>query len=69
MIEFNYELDFSLLDELKLADWIESAIVNEKYHLGPVNYIFCNDGFYVSIFLRSFFFNNIPNSIFLGCQR
>lgn len=43
MIEFNYETNFTLKYESKIADWIQSCILNEGFKLGDINYIFCDD--------------------------
>lgn len=45
MINFNYETDFSLSNEVGLAEWISSVITNEGFKLGEVNYVFCNDNY------------------------
>lgn len=43
MIQFNYETDFSLLDEERIARWIIETINSEGYKLEEINYIFCDD--------------------------
>jgi len=43
MIEFNYETNFTLKYESKIADWIQSCILKEGFKLGDINYIFCDD--------------------------
>ena len=43
MIYFNYETDFELANEDKLANWIITTIIEEGYKEGEVNYIFCDD--------------------------
>lgn len=43
MIEFNFETDFELLEQDRLAEWIEEAIVAEGFKVGDINYIFCDD--------------------------
>ncbi|MFB9052011.1 rRNA maturation RNase YbeY [Formosa undariae] len=43
MIYFNYETDFELANEDKLANWIITTIIEEGCKEGEVNYIFCND--------------------------
>ena len=45
MIEFNYETDFKLLDEEKVASWIASCVEKEGFKLGEINYIFCDDAY------------------------
>jgi probable rRNA maturation factor len=43
MIQFNYETDFSLEDEDRLAAWISSVITSEGFTEEEINYIFCDD--------------------------
>ena len=43
MIEFNYETDFTLINEPQLKNWIISCIQREGFKTGEVNYIFCDD--------------------------
>ena len=43
MILFNYETDFTLLNEEKTSNWIKKTIEKEGFDLGEINYIFCDD--------------------------
>ena len=43
MISFNYETNFTLLNEEKTSEWILKCIEKEEYELGEINYIFCDD--------------------------
>lgn len=43
MINYNYETDALLTHEVKKTEWIISAITQENFTLGELNYIFCND--------------------------
>lgn len=43
MISFNYELDFTLVDEDKCTSWIEAILESEGFIEGEINYIFCTD--------------------------
>ena len=45
MINFNYETDFSLENEVRISDWIVKVIEEEKHKLEEVNYVFCDDGY------------------------
>lgn len=45
MISFNYELDFTLVDEDKYTSWIEAILESEGFIEGEINYIFCTDEF------------------------
>ncbi len=43
MIEFNYETNFTLINESEIAVWVEKCILKEGFKLGHLNYIFCDD--------------------------
>ncbi|MXN92650.1 rRNA maturation RNase YbeY [Flavobacterium sp. Sd200] len=43
MIEFNYETDFELSNEVKYAEWLGEVIDSEDKTEGEINYIFCDD--------------------------
>ena len=43
MINFFYEVEFSLEKEENYASWISTIIDSESYEEGELNYIFCND--------------------------
>lgn len=43
MISFNYELDFTLVDEYKYSSWIGAILESEGFIEGEINYIFCTD--------------------------
>lgn len=45
MIEFNYETNFILNNEEQLTNWVESCIVSNKFKVGEINYIFCDDAY------------------------
>ncbi|MFC5194224.1 rRNA maturation RNase YbeY [Bizionia hallyeonensis] len=45
MISFNYENNFEIDNIQILQTWIEGVIVSEKFELGEINYIFCNDDY------------------------
>ena len=45
MINFNYEIDFSLENEKQYSDWISRIILSENREEGELNYIFCSDSF------------------------
>jgi rRNA maturation RNase YbeY len=49
MINFNYESDFKLNDEARLAKWIASVIEAEGFKYEEINYIFCDDDYLHSI--------------------
>jgi rRNA maturation RNase YbeY len=43
MINFNYEIEFSLENEQAFEDWLSRVIVSENKKEGEINYIFCDD--------------------------
>lgn len=43
MINFNYETDFLLENEVDISSWILKVISEEGYKIDEVNYVFCND--------------------------
>jgi probable rRNA maturation factor len=43
MINFNYETDFNLDNEVAFSDWLSAVIVSENKSEGEINYIFCDD--------------------------
>jgi probable rRNA maturation factor len=49
MIDFNYETDFELLNELQISEWISKVILSENKTEGDINYIFCDDQYLVQI--------------------
>ena len=49
MINFNYETDFALEDEVVYSSWISKVISSENKSEGDINYIFCDDDYLVEI--------------------
>ena len=49
MIDFNYELEFTLDDEAVYASWLIKVIESENKKLGEINYIFCDDEYLLAI--------------------
>jgi len=45
MIEFSYETQFKLDDEVKLSNWISNVIVEEGFVEGDICYVFCDDNY------------------------
>ena len=43
MIEFHFEIKFTLNNQRELHRWIEEVIISENKILGDLNYIFCSD--------------------------
>jgi rRNA maturation RNase YbeY len=43
MISFNYETDFLLDDNERIALWVSKVISNEGFKEYEINYIFCDD--------------------------
>ena len=49
MIEFHYEIDFKLTDELGISDWLSKSITLLKKEVGDITYIFCDDAYLLKI--------------------
>ncbi|OWP84129.1 rRNA maturation RNase YbeY [Flavobacterium davisii] len=49
MINYNYEVDFLLDNEVDYTKWIEVVIKSENKELNEINYIFCNDDYLLEI--------------------
>ena len=49
MINYNYELDFSLENEDLFSVWIDNVVTSEGKSLGEISYIFCEDEYLLEI--------------------
>lgn len=49
MINFNYESDFLLTNELSVSTWISRVIESEDKVEGDINFIFCDDAYLHSL--------------------
>jgi len=49
MIDFNYETEFTLENEVAISNWISDVIISEDKKLGEINYIFCDDEYLLKI--------------------
>jgi len=49
MIDFNYETDFKLGNELEIQQWISTCIESRGFKEGEINYIFCDDGYLLKL--------------------
>lgn len=45
MISFNYETNFTLVNEAQFSKWISYTISEENCKLGDIDYIFCSDDY------------------------
>jgi probable rRNA maturation factor len=52
MITFNYENDFTLLQEQTYDEWVGAIIKSESKSLGEINYIFCDDDYLLDINIK-----------------
>lgn len=63
MIEFyNEDIDFPIINQTFLEDWINYIIENEGYKLGEISYIFCSDEYLLKInkeYLQHDYFTDI----------
>ena len=49
MIDFNYELDFSLDNPTTYKAWISTCVTDYEHTLGELNYIFCDDAYLLKL--------------------
>ena len=49
MIDYNYETDFELTNELAISEWISKVILSENKSEGEINFIFCDDDYLLEI--------------------
>ncbi len=49
MIDYNYETDFKIDNEVYYSDWIDRILKKEKSILGTLSYIFCDDEYLLKI--------------------
>ncbi|MFK7058683.1 rRNA maturation RNase YbeY [Flavobacterium oreochromis] len=49
MINYNYETNFLLSNEVDYTEWIKTVIESENKELSEINYIFCNDEYLLEI--------------------
>lgn len=52
MIEYHYETNVQLEDELLYSDWINRIMVSERFRLGSICYIFCDDEYLLELNIR-----------------
>jgi probable rRNA maturation factor len=45
VIDFHYETDFKLTNEIQLTNWVVSCIESDAFKVGEINYIFCDDAY------------------------
>jgi len=49
MIDFYYETDFSIVEELEYADWIGRIVNSEDRNHAQLDFIFCDDEYLLKI--------------------
>lgn len=49
MINFNYETDFEIDNEVSYIQWLSEVIASEDKIEGDINYIFCDDAYLIEI--------------------
>jgi probable rRNA maturation factor len=49
MINYNYESDFELPNEIEVSKWLSKVILSENKSEGEINYIFCDDEYLLQI--------------------
>lgn len=45
MIDFNYEMEFTIDNEASISSWISNVISSEEFKEGEINYVFCEDDY------------------------
>ncbi|MGJ8683018.1 MAG: rRNA maturation RNase YbeY [Nonlabens sp.] len=45
MVEFNYQTDFKLENDVAYAKWLEEVALSEAKSIGEISYVFCDDDF------------------------
>ena len=63
MITFNYETEFELTTNTKIASWISKSIANEAFKEGDINYIFCDDNYLLDINVKHLKHNELTDII------
>ncbi len=63
MIEFHYECDFLLEDEVKFADWISRVVVSEGGSFNQIDYIFCSDKYLLAMNKKYLFHDTLTDII------
>ncbi|WP_375238462.1 rRNA maturation RNase YbeY [Aurantibacter sp.] len=83
MINYNYETEFNLENELLLTDWINQVVKNHNCNIQEVNYIFVDDEYQHKLNLKflnhdtltdiiSFDYsigNNLQGDIYISIER
>ncbi|GAK88201.1 metal-dependent hydrolase YbeY [Nonlabens ulvanivorans] len=49
MVDFNYQFNFELSDEVRYSKWLEAVALSENKSLGYLSYVFCSDDFLLEI--------------------
>jgi rRNA maturation RNase YbeY len=49
MIQFNYETNFKLNNEIALSNWISKCIEERGFTEGEINYVFCDDEYLLKL--------------------
>jgi rRNA maturation RNase YbeY len=49
MITFNYETPFAVKDETKISNWIHRIVLEHRFEVGEINYIFCDDAYLLKL--------------------
>ncbi|EAS20670.1 conserved hypothetical protein, UPF0054 family [Flavobacteria bacterium BBFL7] len=49
MVDFNYQFDFKLTDEIYFSKWLDAIASSENKSIGDLSYVFCTDEFLLDI--------------------
>jgi rRNA maturation RNase YbeY len=63
MIEFSYECDFRLENEIQFAHWVNRVISSEGVKSNTINYIFCKDQYLLGINQKHLSHNTLTDII------
>ncbi len=49
MVDFNYQFNFELSDEVRYSKWLDAVALSENKSFGDLSYVFCTDDFLLEI--------------------
>ncbi|HBK72240.1 MAG TPA: rRNA maturation RNase YbeY [Flavobacteriaceae bacterium] len=63
MIEFSFQKELDLQKQYNISSWISTAIINESYNEGDINYVFCSDEYLLEININHLNHNTLTDII------
>ncbi|MEO9893534.1 rRNA maturation RNase YbeY [Aurantibacter sp.] len=61
MIDYYYEIDFSLDKEVRYTDWLLRVLKSEKRIVNQLNYIFCDDNYLLELNVKHLNHNTLTD--------